>query len=77
MLNIKDGFDKDFEQIKAGLKQAHNRITERLAGPKDGPNDPFPGYSPWDVLYGFQSRQALLKIQEAMFWIEDARLSIG
>lgn len=77
MAESKVDFEAEFEKARKGLAAVYNQLSRLLSEGKDGPDGPFPGHTPWDVLYGHGTREALRKITEADMWLDRERMSVG
>lgn len=69
-----------FDDISTHLVEVHQMLLSNLAEKDDvkgGGIDPEKDESSWDILYGFETREALKKVMEAEHWIEAARMSVG
>lgn len=69
-----------FEDINEALGSAYKMLQANLAEKDDSKGsgmDPEKDDSSWDILYGYETREALKKIKEADMWLQSARDSIG
>lgn len=69
-----------FDDISESMAKTHRMLLDNLAEKDDvkgGGIDPEKDESSWDILYGFETREALKKVMEAQHWIDAARVSVG
>ncbi len=68
-----------FDEVQGHIRDAYRKLIDVNKPDGTGLNldDPCDTASAWNTLYGHETAQVLLRLREAMMWLQEARLSVG